>query len=391
MTARVSTARPGASLLHPVFLVGLALLLVNDHVLKHACPGWVTGKLSDFAAMLVTPLFLQAAVELAIARARGRSLSPAASERILLVAIAATALVIALPEVTQFGDVAYRYGMGALQWPIQALVSLLRSGELSPLRPVRATADPSDLLALPMGWVAYRVGAPTRRRRRARYRTPLRAFALAFALLLALGLASSAHAQTPEAPPISRTKFRHDGFYLAFEAGTAALLLDSTASVSNGFQQPIASSARGLSWPSAAGEIGGTWSGTGLVIAARLGHAKFPSPVIETLGQTFTLREMELTYTELGATVRYFADPTKGLNFGGSLAFCFVERSMLLGGGGHTQGGGCASVMAGHLFWVDRQLSLGLSARLTAGLQKGSEFGTTKLLMPALHVHLAWH
>ena len=40
------------------FLLGLALLVVNDHVLKQAFPGPVTGKLSDVAGLFVFPLFL---------------------------------------------------------------------------------------------------------------------------------------------------------------------------------------------------------------------------------------------------------------------------------------------------------------------------------------------
>ena len=42
---------PGASagdgLLHPIALLAVALLLVNDHLLKAAAPGPLTGKLSD--------------------------------------------------------------------------------------------------------------------------------------------------------------------------------------------------------------------------------------------------------------------------------------------------------------------------------------------------------
>ena len=39
-------------------MVSLALLLTNDVYLKAAYPGWVTGKLSDFAGLLVFSLFL---------------------------------------------------------------------------------------------------------------------------------------------------------------------------------------------------------------------------------------------------------------------------------------------------------------------------------------------
>lgn len=44
----------------PLFLIALVLLLLNDHVLKYAYPGWLTGKLSDFAGLFVFVLFFYA-------------------------------------------------------------------------------------------------------------------------------------------------------------------------------------------------------------------------------------------------------------------------------------------------------------------------------------------
>ena len=41
-----------ATLTHPILLVAVALLLLNDHLLKQASPGWLTGKLSDVAGLL---------------------------------------------------------------------------------------------------------------------------------------------------------------------------------------------------------------------------------------------------------------------------------------------------------------------------------------------------
>lgn len=68
----VAYARPvtavsgGRRLASPVFWVALAVLLVNDHVLKHsAAAGWLTGKLSDLAGLIVAPVL---AVSLARAR-----------------------------------------------------------------------------------------------------------------------------------------------------------------------------------------------------------------------------------------------------------------------------------------------------------------------------------
>lgn len=45
-------------LLHPVFLFSLIILVLNDHWWKYSFPGWLTGKLSDFAGVLVVTIFL---------------------------------------------------------------------------------------------------------------------------------------------------------------------------------------------------------------------------------------------------------------------------------------------------------------------------------------------
>ncbi len=42
----------------PVAACSLVVLVVNDHVLKQAWPGWVTGKLSDVAGLVLAPLLL---------------------------------------------------------------------------------------------------------------------------------------------------------------------------------------------------------------------------------------------------------------------------------------------------------------------------------------------
>jgi hypothetical protein len=43
-----------------LFIVSLVLLLANDLVLKEAYPSWITGKLSDFAGLILFPLFFSA-------------------------------------------------------------------------------------------------------------------------------------------------------------------------------------------------------------------------------------------------------------------------------------------------------------------------------------------
>ncbi|WP_199523928.1 hypothetical protein [Micromonospora craterilacus] len=44
-----------AWLIHPVTVAATVLLILNDHVLKAAYPGWLTGKLSDVAGLVMAP------------------------------------------------------------------------------------------------------------------------------------------------------------------------------------------------------------------------------------------------------------------------------------------------------------------------------------------------
>lgn len=44
-------------LVHPVFLLGLVVLILNDHILKQQYHNAITGKLSDFAGLFIFPLF----------------------------------------------------------------------------------------------------------------------------------------------------------------------------------------------------------------------------------------------------------------------------------------------------------------------------------------------
>ena len=48
--------RAGDALLHPVALLSIAVLILNDHVLKPSLPGLVSGKLSGIAVLVLLPL-----------------------------------------------------------------------------------------------------------------------------------------------------------------------------------------------------------------------------------------------------------------------------------------------------------------------------------------------
>ena len=139
MTLRASA---GGALLHPVALLAVAALAVNDHWLKDAWAHPATGKISDFAGLAFFPLLLVALIEVALA-AVGRFRGP--SDRTLILAVAATGIVFALIEVTAAGTLAYDYGLGSLQRPTEAVRAILDGGRAPR---VASTADATDLFAL---------------------------------------------------------------------------------------------------------------------------------------------------------------------------------------------------------------------------------------------------
>lgn len=71
---RVSRSSWASDLVHPLPLGAALGMAVNDHVLKGAgvLPGWVTGKLSDFAGLFFFPLLLAAIARGASVAVRGR-------------------------------------------------------------------------------------------------------------------------------------------------------------------------------------------------------------------------------------------------------------------------------------------------------------------------------
>ncbi|MBW6437428.1 hypothetical protein KZ829_27215 [Actinoplanes hulinensis] len=164
-----SRGRSLAWLGHPVSMAALVLLAVNDHVWKAAHPGWVTGKLSDVAGMVVAPPLLAAVAGLIAPRAGFRWVAPGA---ILTV------------------------GVGFAMVKTMGYAAALASGAWSLVTPSLVRVDPSDLLALPFLGVAWWVA------RREPRSAPqwLKALRLAVFLPLALaGVAATSATPTPDA------------------------------------------------------------------------------------------------------------------------------------------------------------------------------------------------
>lgn len=142
----MSRPTPGGALLHPLAVASLALLVVNDHLLKQSIPGVMTGKLSDVAGLVFFPLVLVSSWEWAQSL---RGASPVAGRPVIAGAIVLTGLGFCAIQLWAPAGSAWAWGLGALQAPLHGS-----------WRPVVHTADPTDLLALPAlavaAWIALR-------------------------------------------------------------------------------------------------------------------------------------------------------------------------------------------------------------------------------------------
>lgn len=141
----------------PIFVVALVVLVVNDHWLKGAglFPGWVTGKLSDFAGLIVAPVL--------VATVLGASTLPAR-------------LLCWVAVVVPFSAIKL--------WPpaARALEQLMGSVGL----PGRIWSDPTDLVTLsvlPLAWWVHANPSPKRTPRGARWLERGTAIAAAMACL----------------------------------------------------------------------------------------------------------------------------------------------------------------------------------------------------------------
>lgn len=122
---------PARALLSPAWLLSLAVLLANDHWLKYAdlAPGWLTGKLSDLAGMLVAPVLLATLLRV---RRRGA----------LLACHVAVGLVFAAIKLSPACAGWWSWSMGLLGYPWTIV------------------CDATDLLALPCLWLAWKLLLP---------------------------------------------------------------------------------------------------------------------------------------------------------------------------------------------------------------------------------------
>ncbi|RKH54204.1 hypothetical protein D7Y23_00825 [Corallococcus sp. AB050B] len=146
---------PSSGLLHPGVLVAVVLLVLNDHVFKARWPSWWTGKLSDVAGLAMFPVLLQALWEQAFQR-RARDFRP--SFAVMVGAVVLTGLCFAATKLSPAAGDAWRWALGALQWPFFALRAALSGVRIPPVRATAHTVDITDLLTLPALFIPLWLG-----------------------------------------------------------------------------------------------------------------------------------------------------------------------------------------------------------------------------------------
>ena len=135
---------PGASLLHPLFLVSLLVLLINDHIAKDLYPGLITGKLSDFSGLLVLPVLAFVAVEVGAKATRRRLPGARVAAALCIVSAIGFALVKSVP----WANEGYRFAIGAIRWPLQALTAAADGTETPGVSLISVVPDEWDIIAI---------------------------------------------------------------------------------------------------------------------------------------------------------------------------------------------------------------------------------------------------
>jgi hypothetical protein len=128
-------------LAHPAYILALATLLINDHLLRRLWPSWWTGKLGDFAWLFFMPFVAAALIALfAGRRARGRWVGALAC--LLVGGVFALAKTIPAAHAVVVGAASALFGF-----------------------PVGWRRDPTDLIALVSVVAAWRLWDADERRR----------------------------------------------------------------------------------------------------------------------------------------------------------------------------------------------------------------------------------
>ena len=144
--AAAPRAVPGDGMLHPVILIAVAILLINDQLLKAAWPGPVTGKLSDIAGLVFFPVLIVAAWEVAARRRPFAGPTPHA----IGMAVVVTGFVFASVKSNAACAQLVATAVALLQWPFAVVLTSVQGAPAPTIgTPIRLVVDASDLLVIP--------------------------------------------------------------------------------------------------------------------------------------------------------------------------------------------------------------------------------------------------
>jgi hypothetical protein len=126
-----------------VILAAIAVFIFNDHVLKPAYPGWLTGKLSDVAGLIFFPVLVASVAELVAPAARRHAAT------VLALCVGLTGLTFVAMLLVPLGGDGYRWFFGVAQWPFRMATAVVTGAPVPAITPVSFAADPTDLITLP--------------------------------------------------------------------------------------------------------------------------------------------------------------------------------------------------------------------------------------------------
>lgn len=123
-------------------IAAVAVLLLNDHVLKWQLDNAWTGKLSDIAGLVFFPLLVLALLE-------WLGTGPLRRRAHVALACGVTGLVFAAIKLLPAANLAYAEIAGLAQWPGWVIAAWLDGASLPGATPVDCVRDASDLWTLP--------------------------------------------------------------------------------------------------------------------------------------------------------------------------------------------------------------------------------------------------
>lgn len=144
---------PASLLTHPVVIISVAAVVINDHWAKAAWSNHLTGKVSDAAGSLVLAALL--AVGFVVIRRRWPgSRSTPATITTAVAAVAATSVVVgvALAKTSAAGAHVAAWILGFARWPIDVAGALVRGNPVALPSTVSVVVDATDVLA---GLIAF--------------------------------------------------------------------------------------------------------------------------------------------------------------------------------------------------------------------------------------------